>query len=379
VCDAVGLSGGNGGSSSAIEHDAISPYGFAGTTLVIAPSMPLPPQPHDALFRSLLEKPERAAALIRSHLPAEIAARLSEAPPRLLDGSFIDPELRESRTDRLFQVALCNGRPAFLYVLVEHKSRPDPGTPLQLLGYMVRIWQRHAGRAAGALVRLPPIIPLVFYHGPRPWTLPDSVLACIDADADLLPFLTGFRYILRNLGSMDYDALAADAAVRAVLGALKFAFASDVRRDLLARLIADLPDGDSLEIQVLRYIVRVYDTNTAEIDAALDLAKPSRKDTLMPTVAEVWTKEALEKGILQGREHGLAEGRRHGLAEGRRHGLAEGKAESLLRLMRRRFGPLAAAVEEQVRRADEATLDGWIEGVLDAPTADALLGAPPSH
>ena len=37
------------------------------------------------------------------------------------------------------------GGEAFVYVLIEHKSAPDVALPLQLAGYMVQIWLRHAG------------------------------------------------------------------------------------------------------------------------------------------------------------------------------------------------------------------------------------------
>ena len=65
--------------------------------------------------------------------------------------------------------------PAFVYVLAEHKSTPDIGLPLQLAGYMVEIWKRYAGGRAGKLRALPPIIPIVCYHGAANWIVPDGI------------------------------------------------------------------------------------------------------------------------------------------------------------------------------------------------------------
>lgn len=96
--------------------------------------MTVPGQPHDCLFRALLDSPARAAALIRDHLPPDILRIMAPTPPRPIDGTFIDEDLQGTRTDRLFAVDLTDGRPALLYVLLEHKSSPDPRTPLQLLG-----------------------------------------------------------------------------------------------------------------------------------------------------------------------------------------------------------------------------------------------------
>ena len=98
----------------------------------------VPATPHDNLFRALVSDPGRAAALIRDHLPKRITGLLSETPPVPLDGSFVDEALRGSQSDMLFEVELASGGPAFVYVLAEHKSHADPGTPLQLAGDMIR-------------------------------------------------------------------------------------------------------------------------------------------------------------------------------------------------------------------------------------------------
>ena len=98
----------------------------------------VPATPRDSLLRALVSDPGRAAALIRDHLPNRITGLLTDAMPVPPDGSFVDEALRGNRSDMLFKVELASGGPAFVYVLAEHKSHADPGTPLQLAGYMVR-------------------------------------------------------------------------------------------------------------------------------------------------------------------------------------------------------------------------------------------------
>lgn len=311
------------------------------------------PNPHDALFRGLLEAPERAAALIRDHLPAEIAALLSPDPPALIDGTFIDEALKESRSDRLFSISLADGKPALLYILLEHKSWPDPETPLQLLGYMAAIWKRWLKKKEASPARLPPILPIVFYHGGRKWTVPLSIRDCIDTTDALRPWIDGFGYVLRDLGPIPYEALSRDRAVRAALGALKYAFRSGVGAAILETLIADLPDGDSLEVQILTYIVHVYDTTVRDLGAAVERVKPERRDDIMPTVAQEWV--------------------RQGRAEGRVEGRIEGKAEMLQRQLRRRFGVLPPEVEARLQAAGGDQLDAWSDRFVDARTLDEVF------
>lgn len=119
-----------------------------------SPPMTEPTNPHDSLVRALLESPERAGVFLRESLPEALRARLGSEPPQLVEGHFVDEALRDSQSDRLYQLPLPDGQTALLYVLLEHKSRPDPGTPVQLLGYMSRIWQRWAdGKAIVSWLR----------------------------------------------------------------------------------------------------------------------------------------------------------------------------------------------------------------------------------
>ena len=95
------------------------------------------PSPHDSLFRAVFSDPVHAQSLLRDQLPNNIAGLLADTPPRIVDGSFVDEDLRKSQADLLMEVDLASGGSAFVYVLVEHKSYPDAEVVLQVLGYMV--------------------------------------------------------------------------------------------------------------------------------------------------------------------------------------------------------------------------------------------------
>ena len=65
--------------------------------------------PHDRFIKALLSDPEKAGTLLREWLPKEIAGLLSSEPPELVSGTFVDKELREYLTDRLYQVKTISG------------------------------------------------------------------------------------------------------------------------------------------------------------------------------------------------------------------------------------------------------------------------------
>ena len=186
--------------------------------------MPLPTtKPHDSLFRALVSNPRRAAALLREHLPDDMAALIDfQHPPEPQEGSFVDGTGAKTQCDALFRVRLKGGQDARVYVLLEHKSNVDPGTPLQVTKYMLNIWTRELETTRGA-GKLPMILPVVFYHGRRAWTAPLSLAEMIDAPEGVDDPLRGFAYGLRDLGRIDPWHLSRQPEVLAGLVALRFA------------------------------------------------------------------------------------------------------------------------------------------------------------
>ena len=328
--------------------------------------------PHDTLFRALTDDARRTDRLVRGCLPADVAALLSDAPGRLLPDTFVSPKLRRTQADRLFEMRLRDERRAFVYALLEHKSTVDPDTPVQLLGYMVEIWKRYArGRRI-----LPPVIPLVFYHGAGGWTLPRSVPAMIEAPAPLDELVRSLSYIVHDLGHVAFERLPPDPGVRAVLGLLKYGVVrqlpDDEGRRILVAIEALDPRGDKLlRDQALTYLSSVFELTVEELERLSAAGAPRTRRYLMATLAERWVRE--------GRDEGLVEGEAKGLARGEARGLALGKAETLLRLLGRRFGAVPPDVAARVRRASVAELDAWLDAVLDARALGEVFDPPSMH
>ena len=100
---------------------------------------------HDALFRALVSRSDRAGALLQDHLPSEIAVLVDfEHLPDLMEGTFINGDGAKTQCDALFRVRLKSGQDARIYVLLEHKSSVDYDTPMQIARYMLNIWVRQA-------------------------------------------------------------------------------------------------------------------------------------------------------------------------------------------------------------------------------------------
>jgi len=85
---------------------------------------------HDGFLQGADGAARTAGALLRERLPKAVADALGQASPSSSRATFIDEELRESRSDRLYRMELKGGRSAYVFCLVEHKSaRRTRGSP----------------------------------------------------------------------------------------------------------------------------------------------------------------------------------------------------------------------------------------------------------
>ena len=108
-----------------------------------------------------------------------------------------------------------HGAPLLLHVVVDHTSRADWATALQLARYTLRIHDRWLAEHPNAR-RLPPVLPFVVHHGDRPWQAARSVDELVDlaalppAAADLLrPLQLRLPFVLFDLAALDDAAIAA--------------------------------------------------------------------------------------------------------------------------------------------------------------------------
>lgn len=315
---------------------------------------------HDAFFKQIMTDPQTAGRFLRERLPAEVAALLADNPPELVPGSFVDEDLAQHHSDLLYRTRLADGGgEALVYVLVEHKSAPDPLVGLQLLRYLARFWD--AWERQGNQRPVPPVIPVVVYHGARAWTVPTSFAALFgDVPAALCRHLPAFEFALIDLGRIEDEALSADLRLRAFLKALKYI----LRPDLPERIDVVLAEAAVLDILdvvvVLTYIDRGQSRVVREaVLNALRRLPAARQEEIMRSITQPEYDEGLAKGLAQGK--------------------VEGKTEALTGLLVRRFGPLSDEIRSRIAGADYETLSKWFDQAIDAPDLDAVFGGQQRH
>jgi predicted transposase YdaD len=128
------------------------------------------PHPHDSMVRVVLSDLAEATSFLQRYMPEELSRTLNWSTLRLLEGSFVDEDLRRSETDFLYEVERVESDTSlWLYILLEHQSSPDRWMRFRLLKYCCRIWDVNL-QERPAPSELRPIVPLVFYQGERTWS-----------------------------------------------------------------------------------------------------------------------------------------------------------------------------------------------------------------
>ena len=276
------------------------------------------PTPHNNFFHFALSHLPNARSLIQTQLDAQALRELKLDTLRLETGSFIDPDLRERFSDLLFSVDLANPigadrqQQAQVYFLFEHKSQYDSTTVLQLLSYMIRIWEKRLRDGQ----RLCPIIPLVVYHGEGRWTAARKLADLIAAPDALAAYQINFQFPLLDLNHLADEQIEGEAVLRSSLRLLKYSRSSELTEHL-ADILTVL--GQSL------LSVQVQDWITAIGVYVMAVNKSIDDQQYKQTVASVFPTQfepgsLADRLLIRGRNEGRAEGRNEGRQEGRDEG-----------------------------------------------------------
>ena len=126
--------------------------------------------PHDSIVRVVLRDLASATNFLQQYLPQEVSQSLNWSTLSVIEGSYVDEDLRRSATDVLYEIERVSGEGSvWLYVVLEHQSTPDRWMRFRLLKYCCRIWDMNLTQRPTPS-ELRPIVPLVFYQGDRSWS-----------------------------------------------------------------------------------------------------------------------------------------------------------------------------------------------------------------
>ena len=326
----------------------------------------------DQIYHRLFSHPLMVEHLARDFLNDAMAAGLDfQAMERMTAKSYGRTGARRDG-DVIWRIPTDYGTDVYLYLLLEFQSQSDPWMAVRTLVYQGLLWQQViAEKRLKSGDRLPPVLLVVLYNGGPPWSAETSLnrLIALPEGSPLCRWQPQTKYHLLDMGRVPGDELAQKRTLAALLVRLEQRRKPETLVPLIDEVIdwfRSHPGYHELK-RLFTELVTAAIEGTGEPLAIPDDLREMRimLATLGKTWREEWTAEGMAKGMAKGRE----EGREEGLAEGEH----QAQVRTMLRLLERRFGPVPEEVRQRMEAADSATLDSWLDRILDAPTRDAIF------
>jgi len=273
--------------------------------------------------------------------------------------------LTKRYSDVLFEVQI-DDEAAFIYVLYEHKSKPEKWTLLQVLDNMVRAWRtflRERGKTPTD--RLPVILPVILHHGNGGWTAARRFSEYFGkVQKALLPYLVDFGILLDDVGKVHPDEL------------LRRPLTAEAKLVLLCLLLGRTPQRFFVELPkwhaTLREVWCRHDEN--ELGFSVMIVYMNK----VGHVPEEETVMALQQTLKLSPADQVYFAdkvlRERAMRKGEIKGKIEGKQELILTQLAERFGPLPARVRATVKKATSAELERMGLRILRAATVEEVLG-----
>ncbi len=317
--------------------------------------------PHDKFFKEACSRPEVVRDFLAQQLPPAVLAQIDLDTLALQKDTFVDADLGEHFSDRLYRVETKEQTSLYIYLLLEHKSYPDPFIALQLLRYLVRIWEQDL-REKRQQLRL--VVPLVVYHGAKRWRVATNFEGLFTGDEALRPYWPQFEYILYDLSRYSDAEIQGAVLTRITQLLLRHIFDPRLADELprifqLFRELAHQETALQFLETVLRYLSAASERVSREdLVHALETALVDDKgETLMTTLAQQWIQEGEQAGLEKGIQKGLQKGLR-------------AMRNSILDLLKVRFDTADLALVQNLEKIDD--LDTLRIILTQVATADSI-------
>ena len=265
--------------------------------------------PHDKFFKETIGRVEVATDFLNNYLPASIMNTVDMKTLEPQKDSFIDKDLKEIFADMLFRVNISNEE-GYIYFLFEHKSYTSKNISLQLLKYMIEIWESKIKNKTTD--ELPVIIPLVIYHGSDNWnistTLGEMIKGYTNLPKDLQKYIPDYEYLLYDISRYTDEQIKGEIKLRIMLTVCRDIFIKDDKglQETILRAteyLAELKDrqtGIEYFETMMRYIFSARADLTKEVAdeimSKIETTYPEGSEVVM-TLAERFREEGVIKGL----------------------------------------------------------------------------------
>lgn len=323
----------------------------------------------DMLYKQLFAHPEIVRDLLTACLPAQWARDLEVGAFERVNASYVNDRGKARHDDLVWRVAI-GGDWVYVYLLLEFQSRSDPWMALRMQVYVGLLCQDLvAQHRLSRYGKLPPVLPVVLYHGRKPWRAStDLAQLMLPPPEGLERFQPRQHYLLvdqhRNLGADS------QSNILAILFRLMRSHSDVDMRAALHAFAERMQSADMLRARasLTRWVQSLLQDEFRDTTLSLEEgpAMSILFDKRFKKYEDLLEHEAIERGRVKGREEGREKGREEGarlaLQDVVRTIVADYKHE------------LPADLDEKISQAKEDQLKGWIKLLMGGAEPRQIFG-----
>lgn len=251
---------------------------------------------------------------------------------------YIPMFTEERNSDTVKRVKISDKNLFYFISLIEHKTKVDYNVSMQLLRYMVCIWEdyekemekQHRGISRTKGFRYPPILPVVYYEGKEKWNASGNIRDRIMFHKAFEPFTPGFFYKLIQLNSYSTEELIEKKdGLSLVMLINRIQEAEEFRElNLPEDYLKNLSEHSTEEVldileRVIRVMLRHFKVSEEEVEAFTGQVKERKMGELFENFKGYDLPAARKKAKAEGWTEGHAEGFLEGQKEGEAYLLAK--------------------------------------------------------
>lgn len=299
----------------------------------------------DSSSKLIFGNAELCSQFLRNYMNIPILKNVRAEDIEDVSERYVPMFTEERNADTVKRVKISEKDTLYFISLIEHKSQVEYNVSMQMLRYMVYIWEdyekemerKQRGISKTKDFRYPPILPIVYYEGADKWNSSLNFRDRILFQEAFEPFTPDFFYKLISLNEYSVQELIErkdELSLVMLINRLQsmedfreLKFPEGYFENLSEHSTAELLDIITKVMTVILRHLRIPEEEAAEFTGQV---KEWNMGELFENFKDFDLPAARKIAMEEGRAAGMAQGMAAGRAEGKAAGRAEGRAELLV-------------------------------------------------
>lgn len=278
---------------------------------------------HDSSSKLIFGNAELCSQFLRNYMNMPILKNVRAKDIEDVSERYIPMFTEERNSDTVKRIKISEKDTFYFIFLIEHKTKVDYNVSMQLLRYMVYIWEdyekemerQHKGISRTKGFKYPPVLPVVYYEGKENWSASGNFKDRIMFHNAFEPFTPGFFYKLIQLNSYSTEELINKRdELSLVMLINRIQEAEEFRELHLPKdYLKDLSENSTEEVlsiieKVIKVMLRHFKISEEEVEAFTGQVKERKMSELFENFKGFDLPAAREKAKAEGLAEGFKEG-----------------------------------------------------------------------